>query len=117
MKVSNKDTWNFCYVLPTLKPSPNDDNIELVVPNSLQMGWCESPPFFCTSTETARDIIHKLTENPTLPPHHFENTMLKEVTENSTIMEKGKINLFEVFIDDFIGVTNNHDLEHLTSLS
>jgi hypothetical protein len=28
----------------------------LVVPTSLQMGWVESPPYFCAATETSRDI-------------------------------------------------------------
>jgi hypothetical protein len=44
MKVSDEDAWNFCYVLPSLHESINEDDTELVVPNSLQMGWCESPP-------------------------------------------------------------------------
>ena len=46
MRVANEDAWHFCYVLPTLKKDIKETEIELVVPNSLQMGWCESPPFF-----------------------------------------------------------------------
>ena len=66
MRVSNKEAWNFCYALPTVKPIINDDDIEIVVPNSLQMGWCESPPLFCTGTETARDIIHNISQDTVL---------------------------------------------------
>eukprot|EP00957_Ditylum_brightwellii_P032451 2459025-Ditylum_brightwellii.AAC.1 len=34
------DAWNFCYVLPQTLDAP-EDNILLVVPTALQMGWCE----------------------------------------------------------------------------
>ncbi len=44
--------WNFAYVLPQRTGQP----IYLVVPTSLQMRWVESPPFFCTASETARDV-------------------------------------------------------------
>jgi hypothetical protein len=46
MRVSDEDAWNFCYVLPSLKQTKSIDDTKLVVPNSLQMGWCESPPIF-----------------------------------------------------------------------
>lgn len=35
----DEDAWNFCYVLPSLTTVDNIDDIEIVVPNSLQMGW------------------------------------------------------------------------------
>ena len=38
MAVSNDDAWNFCYVKPSLTPLTSMDDIEIVVPNSLQMG-------------------------------------------------------------------------------
>lgn len=47
MAVSNEDAWNFCYVMPSLENSDNIDKAEIIVPNSLQMGWAESPPYFC----------------------------------------------------------------------
>jgi hypothetical protein len=56
MAVNKADTWNFAYVL--LGAGPHDP-IQLVIPNALQMGWSESPPFFSAATETARDIIDK----------------------------------------------------------
>ncbi len=52
--------WNFAYVLP----QPEGEPIKLVVPTSLQMGWVESPPYFCAATETARDITTKFIEQP-----------------------------------------------------
>ena len=42
MAVSESDAWNFCYVMPTATPPKHLDDIQIVVPNCLQMGWCES---------------------------------------------------------------------------
>eukprot|EP00978_Attheya_sp_CCMP212_P010169 scaffold24432_cov29-Attheya_sp.AAC.1 len=51
MVVEAEDAWNFAYVLPDPPGSP----IRLVVPHALQMGWTQSPAFFCSATETTRD--------------------------------------------------------------
>ena len=75
MAVTNKDAWNFFYVLPSLQPQKSLNEGELVVPNSLQMESCESPPFFCSVSETARDLMEKL-RLIDLPPHRFENIMI-----------------------------------------
>ena len=45
------EEWNFAYVLP----QPAGQPVKLVIPTSLQMGWIESPPYFCAAAETARD--------------------------------------------------------------
>jgi hypothetical protein len=117
MRVSDEDAWNFCYVLPSLKQQKSDDDIEIVVPNSLQMGWCESPPFFCSGSETARDIIDTITSHPTLPSHRFEHIMLQEFMTEKVPDSAGTVTSFEVFVDDFIGMTNhisNANLRHLS---
>jgi hypothetical protein len=116
MKVSDSDAWNFCYVLPSLHEVKEDDT-ELVVPNSLQMGWCESPPFFCSGSETARDIIETISTNPTLPNNKFVPIMLREYLEQNTPETKGSETSFEVFVDDFIGATNNLTRRHLEQVS
>ena len=54
MIVNEKDY--FAYVLPM--ESANDD-VYLVKPYSLQMGWSKSPTFFCAATETSRDVSKK----------------------------------------------------------
>ena len=46
------EEWNFAYVWP----QPEGEPIRLIVPTSLQMGWIESPPYFCAASETARDV-------------------------------------------------------------
>jgi len=43
------NAWNFCYVLPS---KPGEEPM-IVVPLCLQMGWCKSPAFFCSASETA----------------------------------------------------------------
>ena len=118
MAVNDTDAWNFCYVLPSTDKITNIDEIELVVPNSLQMGWCESPPFFCAGSETARDVIESLLQNETLPPHHFETQMMKTITTTVIKTETSDcVTLIEVFVDDFIGATNNSQPDHLLHIS
>ena len=43
------EEWNFAYVMPQDPSEPT----RLVVPTLLQMGWVESPPYFCAATETS----------------------------------------------------------------
>ena len=73
MAVNDEAAWNFCYVLPSDDQNVDIDDIQIVVPNSLQIGWCESPPFFCAGSETARDIIEELLHDTSiLPPIHLK---------------------------------------------
>jgi len=71
LDVEEGTEWNFVYVLPQSPGKP----IYLVVPTSLQMGWVESPLFFCTASEMARDVAQDYCETKidTLPPHKFTN--------------------------------------------
>jgi hypothetical protein len=61
-----EEEWNFACVLP----QPAGGLIQLVVPTSLQMGWVELPSYFCTATETARDVSTEYIDMPVgmLPP-------------------------------------------------
>ena len=116
MAVSDENAWHFCYVLPSLHPTPLEE-IEIVVPNSLQMGWCESPPFFCASTETARDIIMSLLDAD-LPTHPMESTMLQAFDSlQSQATSHPHATMLEVYVDDFVGATNRITLQHLTQVS
>jgi hypothetical protein len=119
MTVLDDNAWNFAYVLLSLKELEDKGDIELVVPNSLQMGWCESPPFFCSGSETARDIITHLMTKSALPPHRIEHDMLADIMEDATNKKTntGDITLFEVFVDNFVGLTNNGSIEHLQKIS
>lgn len=120
MAVNDENAWNFCYVLPSDDHNDDIDDILIVVPNCLQMGWCESPPFFCAASETARDVIEALLQEVTLPIHPFEDKMLdaaRDAAFNRLSAAAAYVNLVEVFVDDFIGATNNSNIAHLEHFS
>ena len=115
MVVNEEDAWNFAYVLPPLSP---DDDIELVIPDALQMGWSESPPFFCAATETARDLAETYyANNIPCPPHKDENIVLDINWSNIPKPERNKdlafLHLLEVYIDDFIGLIQSNDINEI----
>jgi hypothetical protein len=120
MVVNTTDAWNFAYVLP---PEHPDDDPELVIPDSLQMGWSESPPFFCAATETARDVAaHNLANNVTPPPHPMENVMMNidwttipahTVDRHTTEF----LTLLEVYVDDFIALIQTNEPAKLLSVT
>ena len=64
MVVNEANTWNFAYVLPPLNPG---DNIELVIPDALQMGWSKSPPFFMRQQKQRETL---LSQTFPLPQHN-----------------------------------------------
>ena len=137
--VNSSDAWNFAYVLPSLTNKQIDiDGTELVIPTSLQTGWCESPPFFYASSETVRDVIQTLLTNDCSPPHHpFEDLMMADISQILPTRDDGKMSggtkqhassaahlpnttstdLVEVFVDDFIAATNAQDLPHIQHIS
>lgn len=91
--------WNFAYVMPDPPGSP----VRLVVPSALQMGWAESPAYFCAATETGRDIIHQSVETKQeLPPHQFEEYMHPAAIPKRSKKEDSMYSI-SVYLDDFIG--------------
>lgn len=121
---NSDDAWNFAYVLPGGQKS---DPIQLVIPEALQMGWGESPPFFCAATETARDIAQEKFDNHTpVPAQPMEdimmdidwNTVPSPVPPPTTERSKRQfVNLLEVYIDDFIGLIQSTNKDHLLRFS
>jgi hypothetical protein len=125
MAVNEADTWNFAYVLPGADPH---EPIQLGIPDALQMGWSESPPFFCAATKTARDIIdEKMRNNVILPEQPMENMMMAidwTVVDKlpnqpaATKCDQRKFpSLIKVYIDDFIGVIQSTNKTHLVQFS
>ena len=109
------EEWNFCYVWPQKPGEP----ARLVVPNSLQMGWVESAPYFCAASETARDVAVEYieTEVGSLPQHKFEHWA---GASNCNIGSGGTSTalryLLEVYVDDFISCiipTTKEQVEHV----
>ena len=117
MVVAEEYTWNFAYVLPLVDNSLVDlRDTELVVPDALQIGWCESPPFFCMASETTQDVIQELMDCPEQLPHHkFEHKMMP--TDLQETCPQVPVLLLEVFVDDFIGATNEATEESLRHIS
>ena len=120
MAVSPKDAWHFCYAIPPKSPDESIDDRLIVVPTALAMGWAESPPFFCAATETGRDVIQRFLDNPSpLPPHPSEYKMYDDTTalDMDPFSVNDGIDFIEVYVDDFIGGTNNLSKPHLQFLS
>ena len=62
MVVDPDDEWNFAYILSKLML---DEPTQLVIPSCLQMEWCKSALYFCTTSETAQDVRETLAMQPT----------------------------------------------------
>ena len=71
MTYADGEEWKFACVLPNKPGGP----VEIIVLSALQMGWAESPPFFCAASETARDVAHSYTNEAlgSLPQHPLEH--------------------------------------------
>jgi hypothetical protein len=110
---------NFAYVLP----QPEGEPVRLVVPSSLQMGWVESPTYFCSASETARDVAADYTETPigALPAHKFlHHTMGNKVVQDlPTTADRSAFRYFiDVYVNDFIPMaipTSREQLEHVAT--
>ncbi len=99
------EEWNFCYVWPQAPGEPR----RLVVPNSLQMGWVESAPYFCAASETARDVAVEYIKTGigSLPTHKFEHWVGAATSEVNTTRTYGALRyLLEVYVDNFISLIN-----------
>ena len=115
MDCEQGEEYNFAYVLPQEEDMP----ITLVVPTSLQMGWVESPPYFCAATEMARDIASDYCDTPvgSLPHHKFAthatgDKKLNELPRTSEIV--GFFYALEGYVDDFMSIvipTSREQLE------
>ena len=113
------EEWNFAYVLPRQEGKP----MQLVVPMSLQMGWIESPPYFCAASETARDVAAKYIEAPVgrLPVHKLEQYT---IPEQRSMASRGDHKggsfkyVLEVYVDDFMSLvipTSADQLRHVAN--
>ena len=109
MVVHPNDAYNFCYVLPPKSKNTPIDDFILVILDSLQMEWCESPPFFCAATETARDVIAFLITNEitSLPYHPMDNNMMEQTSNKIKAIPPTQSNITEVYVDDLCCATSN----------
>ncbi len=113
------EEWNFAYVLPQEDGKP----ITLLVPTSLQMGWVESPPYFCAAMETLHDIATEYikTTISLLPHHKFEHYVM-DAPEYADLPEtaidsKGFGYMVEVYVEDFMSLVISVSWEHLCHIA
>ena len=115
------EEWNFAYVLPQQEGEP----VRLVVPTSLQMGWIESPPYFCAASETARDVAQQYVEREVgiTPDHKFlhHTTTSEEYAKLPTTNKQGDGGfnyMLEVYCDDFVSLamaSSKAQLDHVAN--
>jgi hypothetical protein len=109
------EEWNFAYVLP----QEEGKLTKLVVPTLPQMGWVESPPYFCAATETSRDVAMDYTKTPinSLPPHKFvKYTTGDPEYEALPELQKGNneyMYMLEVYVDNFMSLIIPVSLEQI----
>ena len=119
LDVEDGAEWNFSYVLPQHPCQP----CYLVVPTSLQMGWVESPPFFCAAPGMARDIVQYYCETKmgTLPPHKFTNYVIGnqayEYLSEQDLLVRIFCHLLEVYVDYFVSLVIPTSCEQLHHVS
>ena len=111
--------WNFAYLLPSSTAA-----LTLVVPSALQMGWIESPAYFCAASETSRDVAASYANTPlgSIPSHMFladTTTTPRYLLLPTTPAPESPFDyLIEVYMDDFIGLAlaqTRQQLDHLAS--
>jgi hypothetical protein len=120
MDCEEGEEYNFAYVLPQEEGKP----VTLVIPTSLQMGWVESPPYFCAATEMARDITATYCDTlvGSLPKHKF----IKHVRGDAAVADlptSAETNspcyyCLEVYVDDFMSIvipTSHEQLDHVAT--
>ena len=96
---------NFVFQMP---PREGDTTRYYVIPSSLQMGWKNSPAYFCTATDLTRKLVARvlsLTRERGLPvPHRYDEHVVPGtigVSKEEEISEQCVIEL-QVFVDDFM---------------
>ena len=106
MDCEGREEWNFAYVLP----QEEGKLVQIVLPTLLQMGWVESPPYFCAAIEMAQDVAIEYIETLVnlLRPHKFHKYVVGDVDHETLPESHNSDNRFlyivEVYVDDFISL-------------
>ena len=113
--------------LAVLFPTKAGEEPLVGIPLTLPMGWKESPPAFCTATETVADLAnaalksgdrtlvrtpHRLDDiaetpppdAPTVPSPHHTNTSTPVPGESDGRKLQRPIQSWDVYVDDFLGL-------------
>jgi hypothetical protein len=99
MVVEPESRWNFAYVMPSDPGTP----MRLVVPSALQMGWNESPAYFCATTETARDVAQTwIDQKKKQPKHPMEPFTTPTEPARQQTSSGASHQMSSVYVDDFL---------------
>jgi hypothetical protein len=99
MIVEASSHWNVAYVLPGPPGAP----VQLVIPSALQMGWNESPAYFCAATETAHDCAPAwIDQDTTLPPHPIQPDTRPDLPARRQTSGAPRYQMSAVYVDDFL---------------
>jgi hypothetical protein len=92
---------NFMYQMP--KRTTNDPE-QLVLPSALQMGWKNSPAYFCHATRIVTTLATRLMKaswiDQAVPPHHLEQNLAP--TPSGHTPNREATGILTVFVDDFM---------------
>jgi hypothetical protein len=98
MVVEPEARWNFAYVMPSAPGEP----LRLVIPRALQMGWNESPAYFCATTETARDVAQTWIDRDTrLHIHPMESFTTPTKPAKRQASSTPRHQMSAVYVDDY----------------
>jgi hypothetical protein len=99
MIVEEESCWNFAYVFPGPPGAP----VQLMNSRALQMGWNESPAYFCAATETTRDVAQSWIDgNKELPKHGMEPLTNPTTPPRVQTSPGNEYQILSVYVDDFI---------------
>ena len=119
MVVNQADTCNFVYLLPSLNTG---DDIELVIPDALQVGWRKSLPLFWVATETTQDIAESnFSSTSPQQVHPMKNIVLfinwADIPKVDQDLNETFLHLLEVYFDDFIALIQTTNVDHAKKLT
>jgi hypothetical protein len=99
MVVEPGQQFNFTYILPGEGP------VQLAIDAALLMGWCNSPGFFCTATESGCILAYRILDSNTqLLPHSLEHWFFPAALPSkiSLPLSAKLLFLLQVYLDDYI---------------
>ena len=120
MIIESGKEHNFVFQMPM---KPGDDTVYYVVPSSLQMGWKNSPAYFCKATDVTKSMIARLLalslDTGIDNEHEHDLKAAGDVDETTKWVIPSDLEIeMQVFVDDFMnGVAGpperpNKALEH-----
>jgi hypothetical protein len=95
--VHKNDCFNFACVLPQEAGEP----VRIIIPAAVQMGQVESPGFFCTVTESARDLTQHFVDHAVPLPQDPVEDLIQIANVPLWARSDTPTKLLQVYIDNF----------------